>query len=1000
MAGMPTSIGRYRIDSELGRGGFGRVYKAFDPTVSRPVAIKLLTQVEPETLARFQNEATATANLHHLNIVTVYEYGEEAGSPYLVMEYLEGQDLQQILKGGQPPLTLLDKVQIMHQAAEGLLAAHRNGIIHRDVKPSNIRVLPDGTVKVMDFGIARLVQDSGQHLTQSGFLVGTMRYLAPEQVQGHDADTLSDIFAYGLIFYELISGKHPFDAPDAASILFKLSSQDAPPLSEAAPDCPEALRAIVMRTLAKERELRYQSFEDVLLDLQAVVVDLQRQSAAAFLARARTLLEKGQIVEAQALARKILELDPYNSEGRDLLQQVQNSLRQMAERDRVEAVQKAAQDAMAAGKFDQAMEVLGTTERLYPASQEIQILQAELRRAREEHIRARRLAEEERKKHEEEQAAALPDDATIRLKIEVPRAAPEKPLAPAEGFTQLIAKPDAAKPAFNASLTILSCPDSFREGQTIPLLSPRFTIGRSDTADLVISEDPSLSRQHASVIRSGSGYILQDLNTRNGTYVNGRRVDPAKPEPLFLNAEIRLSNFTRLRFRCDISELPDFTGQKLADRYTLERCMRAGRKSVFYEAADSRPVRKVAVKLLSPTLASYPGYLEQFQREAQTAAELAHPNICRIYEHGCAPLQFSPGDVKSVHYLCMQMLDGGSLAGRMDEPGHTTPATVAGWLPIVAGALDEAHRNGVVHAGLKPTSIVFSAAGVPYVTDFAIATRPSDAAGSQPVLGAPEYLAPEQWDGLPAGPEADQYSLACVVYRALTGVAPFENQLDPQARSRNFEQAPLAADVQGKRHARSAFPPAASAVLAKALSVKPADRFPSISEFARLFLQSLGEEPPPKRKPSVFVSYRREADAGWAALFADKLSNIHGIDVFVDRQRVDSARQVPEKIESAIRKCDVFVCLLARSTLESAWVREEIRIADTAGKPMIPVVQEGFQRAPRWPVPIWLRRFVPLSWIIPECAKRLLDAEEVRLFADYDDGAIDKLARMILAGRY
>jgi hypothetical protein len=169
-------------------------------------------------------------------------------------------------------------------------------------------------------------------------------------------------------------------------------------------------------------------------------------------------------------------------------------------------------------------------------------------------------------------------------------------------------------------------------------------------------------------------------------------------------------------------------------------------------------------------------------------------------------------------------------------------------------------------------------------------------------------------------------------------------------------------------------------------------------EFARIFQQSLGEAPSPKRKPNIFVSYRREADAGWAALFADKLSNLHGIEVFVDRHRVDSARQVPEKIESAIRDCDFFVCLLARSTLESAWVREEIRIADAAGKPMIPVVQEGFRRAPRWPVPSWLRWLVPRSWAIPECAKRLLDAEEVRLFADYDEGAIDKLARMILAG--
>jgi hypothetical protein len=180
--------------------------------------------------------------------------------------------------------------------------------------------------------------------------------------------------------------------------------------------------------------------------------------------------------------------------------------------------------------------------------------------------------------------------------------------------------------------------------------------------------------------------------------------------------------------------------------------------------------------------------------------------------------------------------------------------------------------------------------------------------------------------------------------------------------------------------------------------VRPGDRFPSIADFALAFKRSLDKVSVPERRARVFVSYRRETDAGWAALFADKLSKQHGLDVFVDRQRVDSARQVPEKIESAIRDCDFFVCLLARSTLKSAWVREEIRIADAAGKPMIPVVHEGFRRPAPWPVPGWLKRVIPYDWQVPECFRRLMDAEEVRLFADYDEGAIEKLARMILSG--
>jgi len=283
---------------------------------------------------------------------------------------------------------------------------------------------------------------------------------------------------------------------------------------------------------------------------------------------------------------------------------------------------------------------------------------------------------------------------------------------------------------------------------------------------------------------------------------------------------------------------------------------------------------------------------------------------------------------------------------------------------------------------------VFSAAGVPYVTDFAIAIRPRDTGRSQTSLGAAEYLAPEQWDGLVAGPESDQYSLACLCYRVLAGVVPFENQLDPQKRTRNFEQGAVPADVRARGQGRPPLPSSTSSVLTRALSVRPADRFPAITDFALAFRRSLGEEPTSNRKPRVFVSYRREADAGWAALFADKLTTRHGIEVFVDRHRVDSARQVPEKIESTIRECDFFVCLLARSTLESAWVREEIRIADAAGKPLIPVVQEGFRRPVAWPLPSLAEAIYP---------RRLMDAEEFRLFADYDEGAIERLAKMILS---
>jgi serine/threonine protein kinase len=988
-----AKIGKYEIESELGRGGFGRIYRAFDPTVNRRVAIKVLTAVDnPEVLARFKNEAVATGNLRHPNIITIYEFGEEQGSPYLVMEYLEGQDLQQIMAAKQP-LSLLDKVQIMAQVAEGLHAAHKCGVVHRDVKPSNIRVLPDGHVKVMDFGIARLMRESTSRITQSGLVIGTIKYLSPEQLQEAEPDALCDIFAYGVVFYEFLAGKHPFEAPDFHSMMYKLVSVDPAPLSEAAPDLPEGLEAIVMRAMAKDRELRYQSLNDLFLDLQVVLLSLQTARSQALLGDARALASSGRIAEAEPILRNIVELDPANREARQLLSQVVASLRQRFVSSGIEANLRAADDQISRGLLAEAAESLEAALRLYPGQPEFAKRLEEVRGLRQQQ------AETEARQHGEPPAVATrgPNADTTMLvdakSADLPP--PDQPGAPPPpDLTAYFGTADVEEP-LRASVTIVSCPDSFREGEMVAVRSSPFTIGRGE-GDLLISEDRTLSRRHAAITRSGSGFSIRDLGTSNGTYLNGRRLAGDQDEPLPLNAEIRLSTSTRLRFRCDISELPDFTGQKLAGRYTLEECLRAGRKSALYEAMDSRPVRKVAVKLLSPTLASYPGYLEQFEQEAQTAAELDHPHICRIYEYGRAPLAFSPGQTRSVPYLCMQLLDGGSLNARLDAPEHTSPAAVADWLDLAASALKEAHRNGVIHAGIKPTAIVFSASGVPYVTDFAIAIRPRGETRSRPNLGSPEYLAPEQWDGLVAGPESDQYSLACLCYRVLTGAVPFENQRDPDARARNFEQGAVPAHVRAKAQRRPPVPESVSNVLARAMSIRPGDRFPDVAAFAAAFRRAMGESAPRDRKPQVFVSYRRQVDAGWAALFADKLTVRHGLDVFIDRHRVDSASQVPEKIQSAIRDCDIFVCLLSRSTLDSDWVREEIRLADVAGKPMIPVVHEGFRRPRTHRIPDWLKLLIPRAWLQPESVRRLMDAEEVRLFADFDEAAIEKLAKMIL----
>ncbi len=354
--GKPRQIGRYEIVEELGRGGFGLVYRAFDPTVNRSVAIKVLTQASKDTLTRFRNEAMVAGNLRHENLVTVYEYGTHESVPFIAMEYLEGEDLHHIISS-RKPLSLLEKCTIMSQVAEGLYCAHKSGVVHRDVKPANIMVLRDGTVKIMDFGIARLMNDrDATRLTQQGYLIGTLLYMAPEQLAGADFDALCDIFAYGVIFYELITGRHPFEAPDARTMMYKLTFEDPRPLREFAPDVPEALQQVVSKIIQRDRELRYQSLKEVQFDTEPIRLDLRRERAAALLAQAQQLFEKKQLDPAQTVLQESLSLDPGNRPARALREQLLKQIRQRSLQPRIESLLSSGEDHLVKRRFPDAVQ--------------------------------------------------------------------------------------------------------------------------------------------------------------------------------------------------------------------------------------------------------------------------------------------------------------------------------------------------------------------------------------------------------------------------------------------------------------------------------------------------------------------------------------------------------------------------------------------------------------------------------------------------------------------
>ncbi len=213
----PEKIGKYQILERIGRGGMGTIFKAHDPILNRPVALKVIStdiDVTDEVRARFFREAQACARLSHPNIVTVYDMGEDGGRLFIVMELLDGVELRRLI-ADRAPLALEEKLSIMSQVCDGLFYAHQRGIVHRDIKPGNIMRLRSGQVKILDFGIAQM-ESVQETLTRTGLIMGTLRYMAPEQIRGR-ADHRTDIFAVGAVCYEFLSLRPPFSGNDALS---------------------------------------------------------------------------------------------------------------------------------------------------------------------------------------------------------------------------------------------------------------------------------------------------------------------------------------------------------------------------------------------------------------------------------------------------------------------------------------------------------------------------------------------------------------------------------------------------------------------------------------------------------------------------------------------------------------------------------------------------------------------------------------------------------------
>jgi serine/threonine protein kinase len=350
MAEIPEKIGKYRVLGLLGRGGMGAVYKAEDVSIGRLVAIKvLLTSFDNEDmLKRFFSEARSNGKLQHPNIVTLYDLGDMDGAPYLVMQFLDGESLDKVIASDRQ-INLLEAAIIVRQVCSALHFAHENDIIHRDVKPGNVVLMPDGNVKLVDFGIARY---GNERQTRTGMAVGSVNYMSPEQISGTNVDRRTDVYSTGVLLYELLTRQLPFAGTDIVSTINKVLNAPIPDIAESIPDASDKLREVVATALAKDPAARYQTAEDMSDDLLALQEQLQQT----------VIHERIHLVKEAIIARDwelasdrlshLRRIDLQNREARELSREIRTFSNSSSTEEKIRSVTELVTQAEAQQRFE------------------------------------------------------------------------------------------------------------------------------------------------------------------------------------------------------------------------------------------------------------------------------------------------------------------------------------------------------------------------------------------------------------------------------------------------------------------------------------------------------------------------------------------------------------------------------------------------------------------------------------------------------------------------
>ncbi len=380
-------IGKYAVIDVIGSGGMGIVYRAHDAALNRTVAIKMLKRADagPGKVHQleqfFSRELRATASLQHRNIVTVYESGEQDGNPYLVMECLDGEPVSRVIHERRP-MPIVDKLELFVQVCDGLQHAHdrKPQVIHRDIKPANVILLRDGTAKIVDFGIARVVGVETSTL-QAGQLLGSLSYLSPEQINSVPIDARTDIFSAGVMLYELLTYALPFQGNEAAAVFVKILREEPPPLSTYLGEVPSELQSCVNKALAKKTHDRYQTAEELGFDLLQIQKKIKQGMAADFMQRAEAAMHRGDLERVKLHLQEILRLDRHHDQANRMLAEVRRAIQEQQRSAQIVQMRSQAQVALAGQQYEEALACADQALQLDPADQVSTALREEIQKA-------------------------------------------------------------------------------------------------------------------------------------------------------------------------------------------------------------------------------------------------------------------------------------------------------------------------------------------------------------------------------------------------------------------------------------------------------------------------------------------------------------------------------------------------------------------------------------------------------------------------------------------